>query len=140
MRFLLALAFSPLIMSALILGVTSCSRPTGQAVTAAVVDCTIASVHAQVGELGDTLEQAIRAATSPEGRVDLAAIKSTLLKLGLADAKCLAAEVFARLLRAPALLPGPRTGEAAPGLREAWEQLRREDFAGARFKTSLGEL
>jgi hypothetical protein len=134
---------------ALIIGaalLTSCSwlRSTGKEVARAAVDCTKGAAADAVKQFAPLLENELAGIVDNEGQLDAAAAKSLTKGFLKETGGCVAAKAFA------ALLNQPKTDPAAPkssplyvdgrSARAVFEDLRREQFGGARFRLEDGTL
>lgn len=120
-------------------------REQSSAVAGDVVDCTTVTAKKHAAEYGALLEAALRAATSPDGRVDWAAIRAAAASFSAETGGCALAAVIQRLLAPPAptapaafaQLPPPLDAAA---LRDGFAELERELWGGRKFRTELGML
>lgn len=132
-----------LAVAALIVACASIRRE-AKAVAGDVVDCTTAHAHQLTEQFGPLVDDMIRAATQPDGRIDWAPIRAATKSFAVDAGGCVLAAAVLRALTAPAADPAaPQLAPHAPDqalLRAGFDDLRRERFGGVRFRTELGEL
>jgi hypothetical protein len=117
------------------------ARQLARSTASSLVDCTTSTARAHAAEYGSLLEAAIRAATSPEGQVDRAALKGAVQGLALETGWCAAERTVARILSSfPVLRVAPGGYDPAASLREAWAAVRSERWEGKRFRVGEGPV
>lgn len=105
---------------------------------ATAISCTTDKAKAALAEFGPTVETVVRNAIDSAGKVDRASVKASAAGFAADVGGCVLRDVFARLgsMRSP--LPGaPQSEPQAVDLDDAaaaWEELRREQFAGASYQ------
>lgn len=102
----------------------------------AVVDCTTGSAPALIEQFGPLAVEVIRAATKPDGTVDLKPFEATAEGALWDVAGCVWAHAFHQVAQgagAAGFAPMPTTP-----LQATWERIRHESLGGRRFRLADG--
>ncbi|HWU86215.1 MAG TPA: hypothetical protein VN253_03025 [Kofleriaceae bacterium] len=136
-----------MIVATIISAAAGCSsvRDASREVASDVVDCTTVHVHEHASQYGALLEAALLAATQLDGSVDWAPIRTVAKSFAAETGGCVLAGVVQRALapRPPPATVLPQVAPLVPNpasVRAGFDELRREQFNGRRFRTDLGVL
>lgn len=128
------------LMVALFVLIQSGCATTKQAATStlgAVVDCTTGSAPALIEQFGPLAVEVIRAATKPDGTVDLEPFEATAEGALWDVAGCVWAHAFHQVAQGADVARFAPTPAVTP-LQATWERIRHESLGGRRFRLADG--